>query len=130
MTDASAEAFAAQQKLFGTLMKTSRAGLCSSAGNRFTHAQPARRGQTAAIAKAESDAGSRCLKKPVTCSAKACPICCNWAISEAIDVVAADAPRPQNAVSTALPDVEVFLPLEGLIDVDRERARLQKELNR
>jgi valyl-tRNA synthetase len=29
----------------------------------------------------------------------------------------------------ALPEVEVFLPLEGLVDKERESARLQKELD-
>ena len=38
-----------------------------------------------------------------------------------------DAARPQNALSAALSEVEVFLPLEGLVDVERERARLEKE---
>jgi valyl-tRNA synthetase len=40
-----------------------------------------------------------------------------------------EAPRPQNALSAALPGVEIFLPLEGLIDTEREKARLQKELD-
>ncbi|MDQ3812479.1 MAG: class I tRNA ligase family protein, partial [Armatimonadota bacterium] len=47
---------------------------------------------------------------------------------EAASIVPADAPRPANALSTALSEVEIFLPLEGLIDVEREEARLQKEL--
>jgi valyl-tRNA synthetase len=47
---------------------------------------------------------------------------------ESVAIAEADAPRPQNALSTALPGVEVYLPLEGLIDVERETARLQKEL--
>jgi valyl-tRNA synthetase len=38
------------------------------------------------------------------------------------------APRPQNALSATLPEVEIFLPLAGLIDVEKERARLQKEI--
>ena len=37
--------------------------------------------------------------------------------------------RPQNALSASLPGVEIFLPLEGLIDVPRETARLQKEID-
>lgn len=37
--------------------------------------------------------------------------------------------RPQNALSAALGETEIFLPLEGLIDVDKERARLQKEID-
>jgi valyl-tRNA synthetase len=47
---------------------------------------------------------------------------------EALEVFTAEAPRPQNALSASLADVEIFLPLEGLIDVERERERLQKEL--
>ena len=48
---------------------------------------------------------------------------------ENASIVESDAPRPQNALSTALPGVEIYLPLEGLIDVPRERARLQKEID-
>jgi valyl-tRNA synthetase len=48
---------------------------------------------------------------------------------ENLSIAQSDAVRPQNALSSALPEVEVFLPLEGLIDVERERARLQKELD-
>jgi valyl-tRNA synthetase len=47
---------------------------------------------------------------------------------EALEVFTSEAPRPQNALSASLSDVEIFLPLEGLIDVERERERLQKEL--
>jgi len=39
-----------------------------------------------------------------------------------------DAARPQNALSSSLPEVEIWLPLEGLVDKERETARLQKEL--
>jgi valyl-tRNA synthetase len=48
---------------------------------------------------------------------------------ENASIVESDAPRPQNALSASLPGVEIFLPLEGLIDVPRERARLQKEID-
>jgi valyl-tRNA synthetase len=48
---------------------------------------------------------------------------------EAVAIVPADAPRPANALATALPQVEIFLPLEGLVDAGRERSRLQKELD-
>ena len=47
---------------------------------------------------------------------------------ESVAIVAADAPRPQNALSATLADVEIFLPLEGLIDVEKETARLKKEI--
>jgi valyl-tRNA synthetase len=40
----------------------------------------------------------------------------------------AAAPRPQNALSASLPEIEIYLPLAGLIDVERESARLQKDL--
>jgi valyl-tRNA synthetase len=39
-----------------------------------------------------------------------------------------NAARPQNALSSALSDVEIFLPLAGLIDIEKESARLQKEI--
>jgi valyl-tRNA synthetase len=48
---------------------------------------------------------------------------------ENASILDSDAPRPQNALSAAIPGVEIFLPLEGLIDVPRERARLQKEID-
>lgn len=47
---------------------------------------------------------------------------------ESAEIVDSDAPRPQNALSAAIAGVEIFLPLEGLIDIDREKARLQKEI--
>ena len=47
---------------------------------------------------------------------------------ENASLIEASAPRPQNALSTSLPDVEIFLPMEGLIDAERETARLQKEI--
>ena len=47
---------------------------------------------------------------------------------EAATVVDNSAPRPENALSATLPDVEVWLPLEGLIDVKKERAKLEKQL--
>lgn len=47
---------------------------------------------------------------------------------ESAAIVESDAVRPQNALSASLPGVEIFLPLEGLIDVERETARLQKEI--
>jgi len=40
----------------------------------------------------------------------------------------AETPHPQNSLSSTLGETEIFLPLEGLIDVERESARLQKEL--
>ena len=39
------------------------------------------------------------------------------------------AERPQNAAALTVLGVEIYLPLEGLVDVQAERARLQKELD-
>ncbi len=36
--------------------------------------------------------------------------------------------RPQNAVALTVLGVEIYLPIEGLVDLEEERARLQKEL--
>jgi len=38
--------------------------------------------------------------------------------------------KPKNAASAVVSQWEIFLPLEGLIDFDVERERLQKEINR
>jgi valyl-tRNA synthetase len=47
---------------------------------------------------------------------------------ESANLLSSDAPRPTNALSASLPDIEVWLPLEGLIDVEAERARVKKQL--
>ncbi len=47
---------------------------------------------------------------------------------ESVAIVDASAPRPDNALSATFPEVEVWLPLEGLIDVEKERAKLEKQL--
>ncbi len=44
--------------------------------------------------------------------------------------VARDGQRPSVAASTVVDGAEVFLPLEGLVNVDEERARLAKEAGR
>ena len=38
-------------------------------------------------------------------------------------------PKPQNAMTAVVNGVEVYLPLKGLIDVEKETARLQKEID-
>jgi valyl-tRNA synthetase len=43
-------------------------------------------------------------------------------------VMGADLKKPQLSASAVIPAVEVYIPLAGLIDVDTERKRLQKEL--
>ena len=47
---------------------------------------------------------------------------------EAAAVVDNSAPRPDNELSATLPEVEIWLPLEGLIDVEKERAKLEKQI--
>ncbi len=42
--------------------------------------------------------------------------------------IGADVKKPAMSASAVLPGAEVFIPLEGLIDVDSERKRLSKEL--
>jgi len=49
--------------------------------------------------------------------------------TEHFDLVETLADRPQNAVALTILGVEIYLPLEGLVDADAERVRLQKELD-
>lgn len=44
--------------------------------------------------------------------------------------VGKDVMRPKIAASTVVSGEEVFMPLEGLIDLDVERKRLEKEISR
>lgn len=43
-------------------------------------------------------------------------------------VIGEDVKKPQLSASAVIPSAEIFVPLAGLIDVDTERQRLQKEL--
>ena len=45
-----------------------------------------------------------------------------------VTVFEGDAIRPGNSISASHSAFEVFLPLEGLVDKDKERARLHKEI--
>jgi len=38
--------------------------------------------------------------------------------------------KPKGSVSAVLKDCEIFVPLEGLIDLDKEKERIQKEITR
>ncbi len=49
------------------------------------------------------------------------------AAAETIDFVESGAAKPENAMTAIVSGVEVYLPLRGLIDVERETARLTKE---
>ncbi len=44
--------------------------------------------------------------------------------------IGADIIRPPASASAVLSDVEIFVPLQGLIDLDVERQRLQKEIDK
>lgn len=43
-------------------------------------------------------------------------------------VIGVDVKKPPLSASAVIPSVEIYIPLAGLIDIDMERARLQKEL--
>ena len=48
--------------------------------------------------------------------------------AQPVAILDADAQKPENAMTAVVNGVEVYLPLKGLIDVEKETARLNKEL--
>ncbi len=44
--------------------------------------------------------------------------------------VGADVEKPKASVSAIVKNIEIYIPLEGLIDLDKERERLEKEIKR
>ena len=50
------------------------------------------------------------------------------ATAEPITLLASNAGKPENAMAAVITGVEIYMPLKGLIDVDKEAARLNKEL--
>ena len=50
------------------------------------------------------------------------------AAAEPVTSLAMDAAKPENAMAAVVDGVEIYLPLKGLIDVEKETARLNKEL--
>ena len=52
------------------------------------------------------------------------------AAAEPVKYLSAGESKPEHALSGVVEGVEVFLPLAGLIDVEKEVARLQKELDK
>lgn len=52
------------------------------------------------------------------------------AAADPVTFLADDAEKPDNAMSGIAAGVEIFLPLKGLIDVEKETNRLQKELDK
>jgi valyl-tRNA synthetase len=49
---------------------------------------------------------------------------------EDVIITAPGAEKPLGSASAVSKDFEIFIPLEGLIDLDVERKRLQKEIER
>lgn len=49
--------------------------------------------------------------------------------AEPVTLLSSGAEKPQNALTAVLKGAEVYLPLKGLIDVEKETARLKKELD-
>ena len=49
------------------------------------------------------------------------------ASSEPVTILPAGAEKPENAMAGVVSGVEIYLPLKGLIDVEKETARLKKE---
>ncbi|MBQ1867619.1 valine--tRNA ligase [Selenomonas sp.] len=52
------------------------------------------------------------------------------ASSEPVTILPAGADAPENAMAGVVNGVEIYLPLKGLIDVEKETARLNKELEK
>lgn len=52
------------------------------------------------------------------------------AAAEPVTLLADDAEKPENAMAGVVGGVEIYLPLKGLIDVEKETSRLQKELDK
>jgi len=50
------------------------------------------------------------------------------AAAEPITMLAGDEEKPENAMTAVVSGVEIYMPLKGLIDVEKETARLNKEL--
>ena len=51
------------------------------------------------------------------------------AAAEPVTVLPKDAEKPQNALTAVVSGTEIYLPLKGLIDVEKETERLNKELD-
>ena len=56
------------------------------------------------------------------------PFIKTMATAEPVCFIAAGAEKPENSVSRVISGVEIYLPLKGLIDVEKEIARMNKEL--
>ena len=52
------------------------------------------------------------------------------AAAEPVTILPAGSAKPDNAMAGVVNGVEIYLPLKGLIDVEKETARLNKELEK
>ncbi len=52
---------------------------------------------------------------------------CTLARAEDVEIMDGDAPRPEGAAAVILEDMEIFIPLKGLVDVKEELAKLARE---
>lgn len=50
------------------------------------------------------------------------------ATAEPVTMLPSDAAKPENAMAAVVNGVEIYMPLKGMIDVEKETARLNKEL--
>ena len=48
--------------------------------------------------------------------------------ADKLTVLPADAPAPEHAAAAHVRGADIYLPLKGLIDLDKETARLEKEI--
>jgi valyl-tRNA synthetase len=48
--------------------------------------------------------------------------------SHQVTIVASQAIKPENSIALVAGQVEIFIPLAGMLNVDEERKRLQKDL--
>ena len=56
------------------------------------------------------------------------PFIKTMATAEPVQIIPTGAAKPENSVSRVISGIEVYLPLKGLIDVEKEVARMNKEL--
>ena len=61
---------------------------------------------------------------------EAAPYIINLATLETLDVQMTLAEKPEQSVTAVVDGIEIFLPLKGLIDMDKEIARLEKEVDK
>ena len=61
---------------------------------------------------------------------EAAPYIMNLATLETLDVQMTLTEKPEQSVTAVVDGIEIFLPLKGLIDMDKEIARLEKEVEK